>query len=122
MEDAIGLIIIYTFSAMAVVFPLFVVIQSIFNLVRATDGRGTIIIKALVVLGVWAVLSFIFVMIVFMYVFEVSNIADRAVASRRMTILSTVLTLIYIAAGLAMGYWVRLQPGWKTLQKNRGGI
>ncbi|MCA1557587.1 MAG: hypothetical protein LC731_03490, partial [Acidobacteria bacterium] len=85
MEDIIGQIILYTFTAVAVAFPLFVVVQSIFNFALASDGRGTIVLKALVVLIVWAFISFVFVLITFMYVFEVSSL-DNITAGRRMTI------------------------------------
>ena len=118
MEDIIGLIILYTFAGVGVLFPLFVIVQSLINLVRARDGRGIIIIKALTVLAVWAVITSIFIFIPIMFVFEPGT-TDRAAADRRITILSIVLTLIYIAAGLAMAYWVRLQPGWKTLSKTQ---
>lgn len=119
MEDIIGKIILYSFEAVGIALPLFVLVQSIWNLVRAVDGRGTIILKALVVLAVWAFVSFTFVMIIIMYVFEVDGMADKAAASRRTTILASALTLVYIALGFAMAYWVRLQPGWKTLRKLR---
>jgi hypothetical protein len=122
LEDVVGFVILYTFAAVAVIFPLYVIIRSVINFARATDGRGTIVIKALVSLGIWAFLSFTFVMIAFMYVFEVGDMADREAASRRMTILTIVLTVIYIAVGLVMAYWVRLQPGWRTLHKTRRGI
>lgn len=122
MEDVIGWVILYTFAAVGVVFPLFVIVQSIVNFVRASDGRAAIVIKGLVALAVWAFLSFSFVMIAFMYVFEVGGMTDRAAADRRMTILTIILTLIYILVGLVMAYWVRLQPGWKTLRKVRSGI
>jgi glucan phosphoethanolaminetransferase (alkaline phosphatase superfamily) len=116
LEEIIGQIILYTFTAFAVAFPLFVIVQSIFNFARASDGRGTIILKALVVLAIWAFISFVFVMITFMYVFEVNRL-DNATASHHVTILTVVLTLVYIVLALVMGYWVRLQPGWKTLRK-----
>lgn len=117
MQDVIGWIIMYAFAGAAILFPLFVIIQSIMNFVRATDGRGAIIIKALTVLGVWAFLTFTFVLITFMYVFEVGEMRDRAAADRRVTMLAVVLTLIYLAVGALMAYWVRLQPGWKTLRE-----
>jgi formate hydrogenlyase subunit 3/multisubunit Na+/H+ antiporter MnhD subunit len=122
MEDIIGYVIIYTFATAGVVLPLFVIVQSIVNFARASDGLGTIILKALLVLGAWAFLTFTFVMIAFMYVFEVSGMRDNAAASRRMTILTAVLTLIYVAVGVALGYWVRLQPGWRTLRQSRDRI
>lgn len=116
MEDVIGQITIYTFMIVGVAFPVFVIAQSIVNFVRASDGRGTIALKALVVLAVWSVLSLIFVSIVFMYVFEHGGV-DQATANRRITIMSVVFTLIYAAVGLVLAYWVRLQPGWRTLRK-----
>jgi hypothetical protein len=118
MEDAIGIVILYAFAAVAIIFPLFVIVQSIMNLSRASDGRGTIVLKAIIVLGVWVVLSLICVMIPIMFVFEPGRGVDAATANRRVTVLTIVLTLIYIAVGLAMAYWVRLQPGWKTLSKS----
>jgi hypothetical protein len=117
VEDIIGIITIYTFGAAAVLFPLYVVIRSTINFAHARDGRGTIILKALVVLIVWGLLSLTFAFIPFMYVFEPPKGLDQAAANRRLTILTIVMTLIYIAVGLALGYWVRLQPGWKTLGK-----
>jgi hypothetical protein len=122
MEDTIGLIIAFTFMAVAVVVPLFVIVQSIINFRRASDARGTIVVKALVVLGIWAGLSFICVVLTLMYTFEAGRGVDRATADRRMTILTLVLTLIYIAVGLAIAYWVRLQPIWKRLRKAEGEI
>ena len=118
MQDAIGIIIIYTFGALSLLVPLYVVVQSILNFVRASDGRGTIIIKALVALAVWAILTLICVFIVFMFVFEPGT-SNRAEADRRITILSFVLTVIYAVVGLALSYWVRLQPGWQTLRRTR---
>lgn len=120
-EDLIGFVILYTFAAAAILFPLYVIVRSVINFARASDGRGTILIKALVALSAWIVLSLIFVFIPIMYVFEPGNV-DRATADRRMTILTAMLTLIYIAVGLAMAYWVRLQPGWRTLRSSRKGI
>lgn len=122
MSDIIGWIIIYAFMVVSVGFPLFVIVQSIINLVRAADGRGMIVLKAIVVLGVWVVLSMIVVFIPIMFVFEPWKGVDQATADRRMDILVIVLTLIYIAVGLALGYWVRLQPGWKTLRRAKSGI
>lgn len=119
MEDVIGLIILYTFGAVAVIFPLFVIIQSVWNMVRASDGRATIVLKAALVLGVWVLLSLTFAFIPIMFVFEPGRGVDAATANRRVTILAAVLTLIYIAVGLAMGYWVRLQPGWRTLSEEQ---
>lgn len=120
MEDVLGYVILYTFAAVAILFPLFVIVQSIINFVRASDGLGSIIIKAVVALSVWAFLSFTFVLITFMYVFEVSGMENRT-ANLRMTILTIVLTIIYMAVALALGYWVRLQPGWRTLRKAQSG-
>jgi hypothetical protein len=122
MEDTIGWIIAWTFMAVAVVFPLFVIVQTIVNFMRASDGRGTIVIKALVVLGIWAGLSFICVMLTLMYTFEAGRGVDRATGDRRMMILTLVLTLIYIAVGLVLAYWVRLQPIWKRLRKAESKI
>jgi hypothetical protein len=121
IDDVIGMFILYTFAAVAVIFPLYVIIRSIINFARATDGRGTIVIKALLVLGVWGLLSLIVVFIPIMYVFEPGRGVDRATANLRVTILMSVLTLIYIVVGLVMAYWVRLQPGWRTLRKTRDG-
>lgn len=122
MEDTIDLITVFTFMAVAVVFPLFVIVQSIVNFVRASDARGTIVVKALVVLGVWSGLSFICVVLTMMYTFEAGRGVDRATGDRRMTILTIVLTLIYIAVGLVLAYWVRLQPVWKRLRKAESEI
>src|SRR5215212_10027547 len=116
MEDFLGLVILYTFAAVGVAFPLYVIVRSVINFVRATDGRAAIVIKALVSLSVWGFLTLIFIFIPIMLVFEPGT-TDRATADRRITIVTVVLTCIYIAAGLALGYWVRLQPGWKTLRK-----
>lgn len=117
-EDILGQIIIVAFMIVCVGFPLYVIVQSIINLVRASDGRGAIVLKALVVLGVWAVLTMIVVFIPFMFVFEPIS-SNRVTADRFMNVLAIVLTLIYIAVALALGYWVRLQPGWKTLLKGQ---
>jgi formate hydrogenlyase subunit 3/multisubunit Na+/H+ antiporter MnhD subunit len=126
MEDAIGIVTLYTFAAAAVAFPLFIIVQSVWNMARASDGRATIVLKAILVLGVWVILSLIFVFIPIMMVFEPGRGVDAATANRRVTILFGVLTLIYIAIGLGLGYWVRLQPGWKTLseeqKRERGGV
>ena len=118
MQDAIGIIIIYTFGALSLLVPLYVVVQSCVNFVRASDGRGTIIIKALVALAVWAILTLICVMIVFMFVFEPIT-TNRVENERWFTILSFVITVIYAVVGLALSYWVRLQPGWQTLRRSR---
>jgi hypothetical protein len=108
----------YTFAAVAVAFPLYVLVRSIINLARATDGYVTIIIKALLVLGVWLVVSFTFIFIPIMYLFEPGT-TDRAAAERRITIMVLVFTFLYIVIALLLGYWIRLQPGWKTLRKAR---
>lgn len=117
IEDIIGMLTLYTFGAAAVLFPLYVVIRSVINFARASDGRGTIVLKAFVVLAIWGMLSLVFISIPFMYVFEPPKGVDQATANRRLTYLTIAMTLIYIAAGLAMAYWVRLQPGWKTRMK-----
>ncbi len=113
MEDIIGLIILYTFGAVAAVVPLYVIVRSGLNFVRALDGRGTIVLKALVSLIIWGFISLVFVFIPLMYVFEPGT-NDPVAASRKITIISLVMTIIYILIGLALSYWVRLQPGWKT--------
>lgn len=117
IEDIVGIVTLYTFAAVALLFPLYVVIRSVINFARAQDGRGTIILKAFVVLVIWGLLSLIFIAIPFMYVFEPPRGVDQATANRRLTYLTITMTLIYIGAGLAMAYWVRLQPGWKTQSK-----
>jgi hypothetical protein len=117
MEDFIGVVTMCTFAAVGVGFTLYVVVRSIINLARATDGHGTIVLKALTVLGVWGLISLTFIFIPIMLVFEPGRGVDRDTANHRVTIVTIVLTLIYIAVGLALGYWVRLQPGWKTLRK-----
>src|SRR3982750_3523169 len=117
MEDIIGQIELVVFLVVCVGFPLFVIVQSIINLARASDGQGAIVLKAFVVIGVWLVISMIVIFIPIMYVFEPWKGVDRDTANRRITILFMVLTIIYIAIGLALGYWVRLQPGWKTLRR-----
>jgi hypothetical protein len=122
VEDIIGLITLYTFAAVAVLFPLYVIMRSVINLIRSSDGRGTIVIKALVVLGLWVLISLIFAFIPIMYVFEPWRGVDSATASRRITIISISLTIIYIILGLVMAYWVSLQPGWKTLRKDHSRI
>jgi hypothetical protein len=121
MEDVIGMLTLYIFAAAAVVFPLYVIIRSIINFVRASDGRGAIVVKAVVALGVWLLLSLIVLFIPIMYVFEPGNV-DRATANSRVTVLMLALTLVYILIGLVMTYWVRLQPGWRTLRKARTEI
>lgn len=116
MQDTIGAIVMIAFMVACVGFPLFVFVQSIINLARASDGQGIIVLKAFLVIGVWVVISMIIGFIPIMYVFEPWK-GDRATADLRLTIVMLVLTLIYIAIGLALGYWVRLQPGWKTLRR-----
>ena len=118
MQDTIGWIILYTFGGLSVLVPLFVIVQSIINFARASDGHGSIVIKALVVLAVWAILTFVCVFIAFMFVFEPLS-PNREEADRRFTILAFVVTVIYTVVGLALSYWVRLQPGWKTLRRRR---
>jgi hypothetical protein len=122
VEDIIGLITLYTFAAVAVLFPLYVIVRSVINLSGSSDGRWTIIIKALVVLGIWVLISLIFAFIPIMYVFEPWRGVDSATANRRITIISISLTIIYIILGLVMAYWVSLEPGWKTLRKAHGRI
>jgi formate hydrogenlyase subunit 3/multisubunit Na+/H+ antiporter MnhD subunit len=119
MEDIIGQIELVTYLIVCVGFPLFVIVQSIINLARATDGQGAIVLKAVVVLGIWLVISMIVIFIPIMYVFEPGRGVNRDVANRNVTIIMLVLTFFYILIGLALGYWVRLQPGWKTLRKAR---
>lgn len=115
-EDILAMVILYTFGAVAVLLPLYVIIRSVINLVRAVDGRGTIVLKAVVSLAVWAFVSLVFVFIPFMYVFEPGT-NDQAAANRNITIIAVVLTIIYIVIGLLLAYWVRLQPGWRTQRK-----
>jgi hypothetical protein len=117
VEDIIGLITLYAFAAVAPLLPLYVIVRSIINLGGSSGGRRTILIKALVVLGVWLMISLIFAFIPIMYVFEPWRGVDNATASRRITIISISLTIIYIILGLAMAYRVSLQPGWKTIRK-----
>lgn len=118
-EDIIGIITLYAFAGAAVLLPLYVVIRSTINFAHASDGRGTIILKAFVVLVIWGMLSLIFVFIPIMYVFEPGQGVDQATANRRITILTIALTLIYIIVGLALAYWVRLQPGRRIQGKTR---
>ncbi|HKS26644.1 MAG TPA: hypothetical protein VJS44_02435 [Pyrinomonadaceae bacterium] len=122
IEDIIGMLTLYTFAAVAVVFPLYVIIRSVINFAHAKDGRASIILKAFVVLVIWGLLSLVFVFLPIMYLFEPGEGVDRDTANHRITVLTIVLTLIYIAVGLAMAYWVRLQPGWKTMGKTNSGI
>lgn len=123
MEDILGLIIGGIFITVAVLFPLFVIVQSIVNFVRASDGRWIIALKGLVALGVWAALSFTCFLLMFMGVFEADRGGvDRATADRRMTILALVLTVIYTTVNLVMAYLIRPQAGWKTLPKAQSEI
>jgi O-antigen ligase len=119
MADIIGQIQLVVFLIVSVGLPLFVIVQSIINLGRAVDGQWTIVIKAVVVLCIWVMISLIVIFIPIMYVFEPGKGVDRETANQRVNILFFVLTLIYLAVGLALAYWVRLQPGWKTLRKAR---
>lgn len=116
--DVFAIVVIYTFAAVAVVFSLYVIVRSIINFMRASDGHGTIVIKALVSIIAWFFITSIFAFIPIMFTFEPGT-TDRAVANRNITIISVVLTIFYIAIGAALAYWVRLQPGWKTQEKAR---
>jgi hypothetical protein len=122
MEDIIGIATLYTFITIGVALPLYVIAQSIINLARAIDGRGTIVLKALVVLVFWVILTAIFIAIPLMYVFEPGRGVDAATANRRITIMTIMFTLIYLAVGLALSYWVRQQPGWKTMGKIKSEV
>lgn len=122
MEDFVGQLTLFTFMTIGVLLPVFVIVQSIINLLRAIDGRGTIVLKALVVLVLWTILTTIFTAIPIMYVFEPGRGVDQATANRRITIMTIVFTLIYLAAGLTFFYWVRPQPGWKTLRKAKSRV
>ena len=119
MADIIGQIQLVIFLIVSAGFPLFVIVQSIINLVRAVDGQGAIVLKAIVVLCIWLVVSLIVVFIPIMYVFEPVKGVDSETANQRVTIIFFVLMLIQIALALVLAYWVRLQPGWKTLRKSR---
>jgi hypothetical protein len=122
MEDIIGVIILYGVMALACAVPLYVIVRSIINYMRAVDGRGRIVIKALVVLCIWAVLSFTLLTLAMMSAFEGGTLPDGRQAERPVTIMAIVFTFIYVVVGLALAYWVRLQPGWKTLRKSQSGI
>jgi hypothetical protein len=113
VADVFGIFILYTFAAVAVLLPLYVIVRSIVNFVRAMDGRGTIVLKAVVSLVVWVIISVTFMFIPFMLAFEPGS-KDPVVADRIMTAVVIGLTIIYIVIALALVYWVRLQPGWRT--------
>ncbi|HEY0323293.1 MAG TPA: hypothetical protein VGC66_20215 [Pyrinomonadaceae bacterium] len=118
VEDVFAIVVIYTFAAVACVLPLYVIVRSIINFMRASDGLGTIVMKAVVSLIAWLFITSIFAFIPIMFTFEPGT-TDRAVANRNITIISVVLTIFYIVIGAALAYWVRLQPGWRTLRKSR---
>ncbi len=122
MKDIIGVIILYGVMALACAVPLYVIVRSIVNYVRAVDGRARIVIKALVVLGIWAVLSFTLLSLAMMSVFEGGTLPDGRQASRPVTLMATIFTFIYVVVGIALAYWVKLQPGWKTLRKSQSEI
>lgn len=119
VADVFGIFILYTFAAVAVLLPLYVIVRSIVNFVRAMDGRGTIVLKAVVSLVVWLIISATFMFIPFMLAFEPGS-KDPVVADRIMTAVVIGLTIIYIVIALALGYWVRLQPGWRTRRQGAG--
>lgn len=119
MENVISLAILYAIMALAVGLPLYVIVRSVINYVRAIDGRGDIVAKALLVLGIWGLLSFILVTLAMMSAFEGGTLPDGRQANRPITIMSIVFAFIYVVVGLALGYWIRLQPGWKTLRKSQ---
>lgn len=122
MENFIGLVILYGVMAVAVALPLYVIVRSVINYVRAIDGRIDIVAKALVVLAIWAIFSFILITLAMMSAFEGGTLPNGTQASRPVTTMSIVFTVIYVVVCLALGYWVRLQPGWKTLQKSQGKV
>jgi hypothetical protein len=113
VADLFAMVVMLSFAAVALALPLYVIIRSVINFAHAVDGRGAIVVKAVVSLGVWLIISMSFVFIPFMLVFEPGT-KDMAAADRKITIVTVVLTILYIVIGLALAYWVRLQPGWKT--------
>jgi hypothetical protein len=111
--DLLAMITMFSFAAAGVLLPLYVIIRSVINFAYAVDGRGAIVVKAVVSLAVWVIISSIFMFIPFMLVFEPGT-KDPVVADLKITIVTVVLTILYIVIGLVLAYWVRLQPGWKT--------
>lgn len=117
MYDIIGLVAIYAMLFVALLTPIFIVVQSILNFRRASQARGSVIFKALSALIIWVVLSCGMMFMSFVTIYSAAHAIEPDTAGRGVALSFLVLGLIYVLAGGALAYWVRHQPKWMIQAK-----
>lgn len=107
-SDIFGQILLIGFFVIAGVTPLIILALTILNFTRNSARRTAITLKALAALAIWAILTFILVMIFIMVVFQFPAYVSQANALIS-TVIFVVGTLIYALAGGGLIYWMKRQ-------------
>jgi hypothetical protein len=88
--------------------PLSILVLAVLNFARALTRRVTIVLQALVALGLWIFLTYVIVMIFIVVVFSLPYPLSQA-DELKSTVVFIVACLIYAAAGGALIYWTKAQ-------------
>ena len=106
--DTIGIAMLYGSMFIAVATPLVVLALSVLNFVRAAQGKASIVLRALAILVIWAVLTFVFLTVYIMIVVSATQSAPSNKANDlKLTVIFALFMIVYTAVGACLIYWVR---------------
>jgi hypothetical protein len=108
LTDILGQILLVLFFAVMVITPLVILVLGIVNFRRDKLRQGVIILQAVAALAIWAILSFVIVMIFFMTVFEYPAYRSQADNLKSMAIFVLGGLFYFLVAGVLI-YWTKRQ-------------
>lgn len=106
MSDLLDKIVGLTALLIAVLVPILIIVQSIINARRLAGDHVMTVVYALSALAVWAILSFIIVMVLFMAVFEPGQ-GTSYEQEKRFTLIFLSVMVVYVLCGGGMIYLLR---------------
>ncbi|HEY0081073.1 MAG TPA: hypothetical protein VGB73_20885 [Pyrinomonadaceae bacterium] len=108
MSDLIFTASVCLALAACAIAPIFVLINSIRAYRQTATGRGRKVLKAVLALLIWVLLSFGLFFMTFVYVYANAhrpNLNEPPALSSALTYLG--LTVVYALAGFGLAYWMR---------------
>jgi hypothetical protein len=107
-NNIIGQVLLVAFFVIMGGVPLTIIVLALINVARAVTRQITILLQALVSLGLWIFLTYIVVMIFIIVVFSLPYPQSRA-DELKSTAIFLVSVLIYGAVGAALIFWTKAQ-------------
>ena len=100
-------LIIALISGVAI--PVYILMQSAINHTRAEKGHTYIVLKALVSLVTWVLLSLLMFNMLFVTFYSAAHVEDRQAAEIGVGKSIIFLSLTYVLIGCGLAFWVRHQ-------------